>query len=116
MTTQIEEDMKKKKETRQYIEWRRLKRNDQAEYRAEEMENDQAKYRAEEDYKKKLLGRIEEIERNWLSRVSNWGEWKRNMARQCIASDRIEENEKKWRKKISKQNGTLQFTLQCPNK
>jgi len=38
---QIEEDMKKKKkETRQRIEWRRLKRNDQAEYRAEEMEND----------------------------------------------------------------------------
>ena len=51
--------------TKQSIEWRRLKRNDQAEYRAEEMENDQAeyraeemendqaKYRAEEDYKKK---------------------------------------------------------------
>jgi len=42
MTTQIEEDMKKKKkkETRQRIEWRRLKRNDQVEYQAQGMEND----------------------------------------------------------------------------
>jgi len=40
MTTRIEEDMEKKKETRQRIKWRRLKRNDQAEYRAEEIEND----------------------------------------------------------------------------
>ena len=37
-----------KEMTKQSIEWRRLKRNDQAEYRAEEMENDQAEYRAEE--------------------------------------------------------------------
>ena len=59
MTRQIEEDEKKKDQTvyrmeaikiktRQCIEERRLKRSDQAEYRAEEMENDQAKYRIEE--------------------------------------------------------------------
>jgi len=36
---------------------------------------------------------------------------KKKMARQCITSDRIEENEKNEEKKFSKQNGTLQFTL-----
>ena len=64
MTREIEEDEKK---TRQYIELRRLTRSDQAVYRVERMENDQVMYRIEENEK---------------------------MARQCIGSDGIKENEK----------------------
>ena len=52
-----------KKITRQCIKQRKLKTSDQAEYRAEEMKNDQANYQAGEDYKKRLPGRIEKIER-----------------------------------------------------
>ena len=54
------------------------------------MENDQAKYRAEEDYKKKLLGRIEEIEEMENDQTSI----KLRRMKKNQAVYRIEENEK----------------------